>query len=465
MAGEYERGRPGYPREAIDWLLGSDPLDVLDVGAGTGKLTYALSHAGHRVIAVEPLGEMRELLSARLPAVRALAGSAERLPLEDASVDAVTVGAAFHWFDQGAALAEVARVLRPGGVLGLLGNAFDPSQPWVARVREILGPPAIERRGHWPSVVDLEERFAAVADREFPHEQCIDREVLRDLAELAQQPRGAGPRRARAPSRATRSALGSGARARRADRCDVAVEDTSAALRPSALTQTGRFSTLVACAVMADTSTIASLATAAGTLVLAIATFSSTRSANRAARVSEQALRVGLRPVLFNARPQDPAQKVGFIDDHWLVLRDGLAAAQEVDANLYLAIPLRNVGSGLGVLHGWHLWPEHITGTTSPPAPEDFRRLQRDLYVPAGDISFWQAAIRDAEDPLHAPLRRAIQAREALSIDILYGDHEGGQRTITRFYLTPRTTDPDEQPGLWLCSTSRHWNLDRADPR
>jgi hypothetical protein len=102
---------------------------------------------------------------------------------------------------------------------------------------------------------------------------------------------------------------------------------------------------------MADTSTIASLATAAGTLVLAIATFSSTRSANRAARVSEQALKVGLRPVLFNARPQDPPQKVGFIDDHWLMVRDGLAALQESAGNVYMAIPLRNVASGMAVLH------------------------------------------------------------------------------------------------------------------
>jgi SAM-dependent methyltransferase len=182
VAGEYERGRPGYPREAIDWLLGAQPLDVLDVGAGTGKLTQALSGAGHRVVAVEPLDEMRELLIARLPAVRALAGSAERLPLAEASVDAVAVGAAFHWFDQNAALAEVERVLRPGGVFGLLGNAFVPSLPWIERVREILGPPAIERRGHWPSVVDLQERFAGVEEREFPHEQSIDRTILRDLA-------------------------------------------------------------------------------------------------------------------------------------------------------------------------------------------------------------------------------------------------------------------------------------------
>ncbi len=219
---------------------------------------------------------------------------------------------------------------------------------------------------------------------------------------------------------------------------------------------------------MADTSTIASLATAGGTLVLAIATFSSTRSANRAARVSEQALKVGLRPVLFNARPQDPPQKVGFIDDHWLVLHDGLAAVEESDGNLYLAIPLRNVAAGMAVLHGWHLWTQRATADAPPPSAsgenDEFRRLQRDLYVPAGDISFWQAAIRDREDPLYAPLLQAIQARTAISVDVLYGDHEGGQRTITRFFLTPRAHG-DEDPWLWVCSTSRHWNLDRADPR
>ena len=215
---------------------------------------------------------------------------------------------------------------------------------------------------------------------------------------------------------------------------------------------------------MADTSTIASLATAGGTLILALATFASTRSANRAARVSEESLKVGLRPVLFNARQQDPPQKVGFIDDHWLVLRDGLAAVQDSDENLYFAIPLRNVASGLAVLHGWYIWPQRMTDELRPPV-EDFRRLTRDLYVPAGDISFWQAALRDPTDPLYAPLREAIAARTGVSIDLLYGDHEGGQRVITRFYVSPRTHATDDDTDLWLCSTARHWNLDRADPR
>lgn len=219
---------------------------------------------------------------------------------------------------------------------------------------------------------------------------------------------------------------------------------------------------------MAEVSTIASLATAGGTLILAVATFSSTRSANRAARISEQALNVGLRPVLFNARPQDPPQKVGFIDNHWLALRDGLAALQQHDGNIYMAMPLRNVASGMAVLHGWRLASSdidsHPTQQTPPPA-EDFRRLNRDLYVPAGDVSFWQAAIRDPEDPLHAPLAQAIAARTRIGIDLLYGDHEGGQRTITRFTITPREPPDEQEPWLAACATARHWNLDRADPR
>jgi hypothetical protein len=228
---------------------------------------------------------------------------------------------------------------------------------------------------------------------------------------------------------------------------------------------------------MADAGTIASLATAGGTLILAVATFSSTRSANRAARVSEQALRIGLRPVLFNARPQDPPQKVGYGDDHWVVLHDGLAVAQEADGNIYLALPLRNVASGIAVLHGWHLWPRRAGLEDPHPQLDEFRSQTRDLYVPAGDISFWQAALRDSKDELYAPVREAIATGAPLSIDLLYGDHEGGQRTITRFYMIPRhggaggdgdgrEGDGDgEDPWLRLCTVSRHWNIDRADPR
>jgi hypothetical protein len=201
---------------------------------------------------------------------------------------------------------------------------------------------------------------------------------------------------------------------------------------------------------MADTSTIASLATAGGTLILAVATFSSTRSANRAARVSEQSLKAGLRPVLFNARPQDPPQKIGFIDNHWVNLHDGLGAVQQRDENIYLAMPLRNVATGLAVIHGWYVWPQRPGAEQGPPALEDFHRQGRDLYVPAGDISFWQAALRDPADPLYAPLSETIEHGQALGVDLLYGDHEGGQRTITRFSLAPRTHSHDDEGWMWM---------------
>jgi len=216
---------------------------------------------------------------------------------------------------------------------------------------------------------------------------------------------------------------------------------------------------------VADWSTIASLGTAAGTLVLALATFGSTRTANRAARVSEEALMVGIRPVLFNARPEDGQLKVRFSDNHWLRLRDGLAAVQEAEGNFYMAMPLRNVAQGIAVLHGWYLHPE-VARSAVPHAPvEEFRGHTRDLYVPSGDINFWQGAIRDRGDPLYEPLREAIARADGISIDLLYGDHEGGQRTITRFFLAPRVHGEDEEPWLWTCSVVRHWNLDRADPR
>jgi len=182
VADEYERGRPGYAHEAIEWVLGDRPLEVLDVGAGTGKLTRALVSAGHGVTAVEPLASMRAILEESTPQARTLAGTAEQLPLPDASVDAVLVGSAFHWFDSDRALAEFARVMRGPGLLGLLGNTFDTSVPWVGRLRGLLGPPPADRPGHWPARESLEAIFADVKDREFPHSQSIDRARLRDLA-------------------------------------------------------------------------------------------------------------------------------------------------------------------------------------------------------------------------------------------------------------------------------------------
>jgi ubiquinone/menaquinone biosynthesis C-methylase UbiE len=182
VAQEYDRGRPGYPAEAINWILGSRPLEVLDLGAGTGKLTDAVLAAGHDVTAVEPLAEMREVLAARHPDLPVVEGAAEQLPLADGAVDAVVVGAAFHWFEQDAALGEIARVLRPGGVLGLLGNSFDTLRSWAAELRGILGQATLGRAGHWPEPETLAGIFAAVDDADFPHAQEMTLEQLRDYA-------------------------------------------------------------------------------------------------------------------------------------------------------------------------------------------------------------------------------------------------------------------------------------------
>ena len=138
-AAAYERGRPSYPPEAIDRLLPDCARDVLDLGAGTGKLTTRLVERGLDVVAVDPIAEMLELLRGALPATPALLGTAEQIPLRDNSVDAVLVAQAWHWFDPKRAIAEVARVLRPGGRLGLVWNTRDERMGWVKDLGRIIG--------------------------------------------------------------------------------------------------------------------------------------------------------------------------------------------------------------------------------------------------------------------------------------------------------------------------------------
>jgi hypothetical protein len=209
---------------------------------------------------------------------------------------------------------------------------------------------------------------------------------------------------------------------------------------------------------VADWATIASLSTAAGTLVLAMATFGSVRSANRSARVAERSLMVGLRPVLVPSRPEDPPEKVTFIDRE-LTVPSGAAHVEEMDGKVYLAIPMRNVGAGLAVLHGWHVSPRRLVASDGRPDPEEFRLLQRDLYVAPGDRGYWQGALRDPEDDLLAPMLDVLRERHRFAIDVLYGDHEGGQRTISRFGISPR------EGTEWLCTVVRHWSVDGAGPR
>jgi hypothetical protein len=205
---------------------------------------------------------------------------------------------------------------------------------------------------------------------------------------------------------------------------------------------------------------VSSLATAGGTLVLALATFSAVRSSNRSARVAEEALLTGLRPLLIASRHDDPDQKVLWSDQHVIRLGGGRANFEESpDGVIYLAMGLRNVGAGIALLHGWHPWPEGPFDIGNPVDADEFRRLTIDLYIPAGGTGYWEAAVRDADDPIRPALRKALGDRHPLGVDLLYGDQQGGQRTISRFTVLPTSDDG------WFCQAGRHWNLDRPDPR
>jgi SAM-dependent methyltransferase len=154
---------------------------VLDLAAGTGKLTRQLAETRAEVVAVEPVDEMRALLEAAVPSARAVRGTAEAIPLSDGSVDAVTVAQAFHWFDRGAALAEIHRVLRPGGALAAVWNSRDLDDPLTAAIEELLEPlrRAVEasRPWDWPPESPLFESFE---ERRFRHEQRVDRAGVLD---------------------------------------------------------------------------------------------------------------------------------------------------------------------------------------------------------------------------------------------------------------------------------------------
>ena len=156
-AAEYDRYRPGYPPVALRWALGSEPLRVVDLGAGTGLLTRVLVHLGHDVVPVEPDAAMRAELSARSEQVQPRAGSAEAIPLPDGSVDAVVAGQAYHWFDRRRAQPEIARVLRAGGVFAPLWNIRDEAVPWVAELSRLAN-----------DIIGQSERYQGlVADPDF----------------------------------------------------------------------------------------------------------------------------------------------------------------------------------------------------------------------------------------------------------------------------------------------------------
>jgi SAM-dependent methyltransferase len=185
-ADAYERGRPGYPHDAVAHLAAELGLalgaTVLDLAAGTGKLTRMLTATGAAVIAVEPVPAMRRVLEAALPGVEVLDGTAEAIPIPDGGVDAVTVAQAFHWFDAERALADIHRVLRPGGGLGLIWNAFDTSVEWMAALQALVhvqrrGEPQYGRSG-WRETLEASPSFGPIGERTFGLIQELDTDGL-----------------------------------------------------------------------------------------------------------------------------------------------------------------------------------------------------------------------------------------------------------------------------------------------
>jgi ubiquinone/menaquinone biosynthesis C-methylase UbiE len=181
-ADAYERARPGYPLEAVAWL--SERLGlrrgctVVDLAAGTGKLTRMLVPTGARVIAVEPVVGMRAKLVDALPSVEALPGIAEELPLPDSSADAITIAQAFHWFATDEALAELARVLRPRGALGLIWNLRDQEDALQRAITEIIKPlrgnEPTAYDGRWRAVLEASPLFGPIEETRFQTEQELD---------------------------------------------------------------------------------------------------------------------------------------------------------------------------------------------------------------------------------------------------------------------------------------------------
>ncbi len=183
VAEAYDRGRPEYSEETADWLAGTDPLDVLELGAGTGKLTARLVALGHRVHATDPDEGMLDVLARNVPQARTATASAEELPFADKSFDVVVVAQAFHWFDHGRALPEIARVLRPTGRIALVWHVRDTRIPWARKLGTVLG-------GH-DSEASIEAEvepliasryFGVVAEASFKTWQHLNTETLRDLA-------------------------------------------------------------------------------------------------------------------------------------------------------------------------------------------------------------------------------------------------------------------------------------------
>jgi ubiquinone/menaquinone biosynthesis C-methylase UbiE len=178
VADAYDRGRPGYPAEAASWLVGGEARVVLELGAGTGKLTAELVTQGHAVHATDPDRAMLDILEARVPGASAKVASAEEIPVNDRSVDVVVCATSFHWFDHERALPEIARVLKPGGHLALVWNVVDERIPWARRLIDVLG--RQQERPSSDEVLVQSDLFGFVEQKSFAHWHDLNRESLVD---------------------------------------------------------------------------------------------------------------------------------------------------------------------------------------------------------------------------------------------------------------------------------------------
>lgn len=185
-AGSYEVGRPEYPFDAVAWMLEAMPRGgrrIADVGAGTGKLTRVLAEAPDaEVVAIDPDPQMLAALRLNVPGVPTFVGGAESLPLPDSSVDAVVLGQAWHWVESIAASAEIGRVVRPAGVLGLIWNIRDEREGWVRRLTEIMHSSPAENMVNGPGGPQIAEPFGAVQTRSWEWVRPMTREQLHHMA-------------------------------------------------------------------------------------------------------------------------------------------------------------------------------------------------------------------------------------------------------------------------------------------
>lgn len=184
VAEAYDRARPSYPADAAAWLVGQHRSTVVELGAGTGKLTELLVAAGHDVIATDPLPEMLHHLRLRVPGARAAVATAEQIPVSSHTADVVVCAQSFHWFDHAAALPEIARVLRPGGVLALVWNSRDEGIPWVRKLGALLGERGLaggESSTELAAPLTESEEFGPLEQQEFRFWQSLRRDELFDL--------------------------------------------------------------------------------------------------------------------------------------------------------------------------------------------------------------------------------------------------------------------------------------------